>query len=387
MDTRYDSFWSYAHDDDTRSYGRVLKLAEAISNEFALTTGSELDLFVDRKSLRWGEAWRSRIDDAVGEAPFFIAIITPSYLKSIECRKELIAFSGHAKSRGIDRLFLPILYINVPELSEDSPDEVLALIARTQFLDWRQLRNKKLDSEEHLEAVHDLAEELSSRRREVSAVTLKSEGRSTRDELDELRQTMTAIESKLPAWMEAVDFDKVAGAQWGAALEVRMERVGRLRSQRAPRSAVLSTFIQLGRELLPIARDRLDKAQAYAKLTIELDPLVNRALRLVAAHPEQEGLLFNLRDGINEAWINIDPNHVDHVRGIFSLPRNMPENKHLADTESLLQTSYTHVTEGNRIVIAWRNSVRELDGLPPEYVDDDDYFVGAGSLGESSERS
>lgn len=77
MDANYDSFWSYAHDDDSRSYGRVLKLAEAISNEFALTTGDELNMFLDRKSIRWGDAWRSRIDDAVGEAPFFIALITP----------------------------------------------------------------------------------------------------------------------------------------------------------------------------------------------------------------------------------------------------------------------------------------------------------------------
>lgn len=372
MDTNYDSFWSYAHDDDTRSYGRVLKLSEAITNEFALTTGNELNMFVDRKSLRWGETWRSRIDDAVGEAPFFIAVITPSYLKSAECRRELITFSGHAKSRGIDRLLLPILYINVPDLSEDSPDEVLALIARTQYLDWRQLRNKKLDSEEHLEAVHALAEELEQRRREVSEVALREEGRSSSDEVKELRATIDAIEERLPAWMEAVDFDKVAGAQWQAARDVRLERVHRLRDQGAPQSAVLTNLIQLGKELLPIASDRLDKAQMYAKVTIELDPLVSRAIRLIAAHPEENGLLFNLRDGVNEAWLNIDPDTQD-PRGNFSLPRNLPSNKHLADTEALLASSYTHVTEGNRLVIDWRNAIRELDGLPPEFVDDDDY--------------
>lgn len=375
MDATYDSFWSYAHDDDSRSYGRVSKLAEAITNEFALTTGDELNLFLDRKSIRWGDAWRSRIDDAVGEAPFFMPVITPSYLKSLECRKELIAFSGHAKSRGIDRLLLPILYIDVPDLSEDSPDEVLALIARTQYLDWRKLRNKKLDSEEHLEAVHAVAEELASRRLEVSEVALRTESRSAADELDELAQTVTAIEEKLPAWMEAVDFDKIAGAQWSAALDVRLDRIDRLHSQRAPQSAVISTFIQLGKELLPIASDRLDKAQTYAKITIELDPLVDRAIRLVSLHPEQNSLLFSLRDGVNEAWINIDPNHTERMANHgFGLPSGIPENKHLIETGVLMNASYTHVMEGNRIVIGWRNALRELDGLPPEYIDPEHYL-------------
>lgn len=378
MDTTYDSFWSYAHDDDSRSFGRVLKLAKAITDEFALTTGDELGLFVDRTSIRWGEAWRSRIDDAVGEAPFFVPIITPSYLKSIECRRELIAFSGHAKSRGIDKLLMPILYIDVPDLSENSPDEVVALIARTQYLDWRHLRNKKLDSEEHLEAVHGVAEELARRRNEVAEVSLRVESRSASDELEELRKTLAAVEEKLPDWMEAVDFDKIAGAQWAAALDLRLERVSRLNSQRAPQSAILSTFAQLGKELLPIASDRLDKAQTYAKVTIELDPLVNRAIRLAASFPEHRGLLFSLRDGVEEAWINIDPHHSAKVHdNSFTLPASLPNTKHLMDTESLLSLSYTHVSEGNRLVIGWRNALRELDGLPPEHITDPEYVTEA----------
>lgn len=287
----------------------------------------------------------------------------------------MIAFSGHAKSRGIDRLLLPILYINVPDLDEDSPDEVLALIARTQYLDWRQLRNKKLDSEEHLEAVHAIAEELQGRRREVSEATLLSESRSASDEIEELRLTMSTIEERLPAWMEAVDFDKVAGAQWRASLNVRLDRIQRLVDQRAPESAVFSTYIQLGKELLPIAADRLVKAQTYAKVTIELDPLVNRAVRLMSAHPEERDSLFNLIDGVNEAWLNIDPNNEDNELGNFSLPSWIPRNKHIVETNALLDASYTHVIEGNRLVIGWRNALRELDGLPPQYVDDEDYFV------------
>lgn len=374
MDLTYDSFWSYAHDDDSRSYGRVSKLAGAITDEFALTTGTELELFLDRKSIRWGDAWRSRIDEAVGEAPFFLAVITPSYLKSIECRRELIAFSRSAKSRGLDRLLLPILYIDVPGLEEDSSDEVKALVARTQYLDWRHLRSKKLDSEEHLEAVHALATELAQRREEMATVTLRTESRTSEDEIAELQATLEAIAEKLPAWMEAVEFDSVAGGQWQAALKARMARMSRLREQGAPRGAILSTSIQLGKELLPIAANRLEKAQTYAKVTIELDPLVDRAIRLVELHPDRSDLLFDLKDGVNEAWINIQREYDDSDRG-YLVPANLPPNQHLVDSDALLDASYIHVVEGNRIVIGWRNALRQLEGLPPELTDDPDYIT------------
>jgi hypothetical protein len=360
------AFWSYAHDDDDRSFGRVLKLADALRNEYALSSGEELDLFVDREGIRWGDAWRTRIDEAVGEVPFFIAVITPTYLKSVECRRELIAFSGRAKSRGLDPLLLPILYTTVPELSPDSSDEVVGLIARTQYADWRKLRNKKLDSEEHMNAVQLLAENLIARRQEVAAIALTTENQSRADSSDELERAVQEIELKLRPWMESVEFDQIASAQWNAARNVRLDRVDRLTAQGAPQDAVYSTLIQLGRELLPIASDRLDKAQSYAKHSIELDPLVDRAIRLVSVHPEKSDLLHSLRDGVSEAWLNMLPARVEGALA-FGLPRDIIKfNKHLELAAELLDASFTHVAEANKLVENWRNGLRALDGLAPE---------------------
>lgn len=361
MEPVHDAFLSYAHADNERSYGRVLQLAEAIKNEYALASGDELELFVDRKSLRWGELWREQIDSAIGVAPLFVAIITPMFLKSPECRRELIEFTSMAKSRGMDRLFLPILYIDVRELSEESDDEVIALIARTQFLDWRQLRNKKLDSEDYLHAVHELATDLIARRNETSAITRTSESRSPEESTEELETTVTAIDAKLQDWMESVDFDKIAGAQWTAALDVRLARLRRLRDSRAAQSAQLATLIQLGNELLPIAGDRVTKAQNYGRLTIELDPLVAKALRLVRLHPDKAALLNSLRDGINEAYLNIEPEA--SAAGGYSIPSSIIKfNKSLERADEFLQMSMIYVAEGNNLVLRWREALHELDG-------------------------
>lgn len=360
METAHDAFLSYAHADNERSYGRVLQLADAIKDEYALASGDELELFVDRKSLRWGELWREQIDSALGVAPLFVAIITPMFLKSPECRRELIEFTSMVTSRGMERLFLPILYIDVPGLSEDSDDEVVALIARTQFLDWRKLRNKKLDSEDHLQAVHELATDLIARRSETSAITRTSESRSPEESTGELEATIVAIDAKLQDWMESVDFDKMAGAQWTAARDVRIARLQRLRANRAPQSAQLATLFQLGNELLPIAEDRVTKAQNYGRLTIELDPLVTRALRLVRLHPEKAASLNSLRDGINEAYLNIEPSESDF--GGYRLPHDIIKfNKSLERANELLEMSMIYVEEGNNLVLRWREALQELD--------------------------
>lgn len=360
--TTHDGFWSYAHADNDRSYGRVLELAKAIGDEFALVTGEELELFIDRKDLRWGDVWRSRIEEAIGDVPFFIALVTPMYLKSDECRKELIAFSGLAKSRGLDRLFLPILYIDVPGLSEDSDDEVLALIARTQFIDWRPLRNKKISSEEHLDAVHKLADELVARRAEMAAVSRSVELKSDSELEAELQSTIDQINAKLPDWMESVEFDQVAGAQWAAARDARLARVRRLIDSNQSQGAVLSTLLKLGSELIPIAEDRVAKAQSYAKLTIELDPLVSRAIRLLILNRPSMHLLNPLRDGINEAYLNIeDPENEQN----YGLPQRFVQfNKNLELAHELMVQSATHVQDGNELVLRWREALKELDGDP-----------------------
>jgi hypothetical protein len=361
----YDAFWSYTHEDNDRSGGRVLALASALKDEFAISTGDELGLFIDRKSLAWGDAWRDRVNEAIGEVPFFIPIITPKFVKSEECRKEFITFSGLAKGRGLDKLLLPILFIPVTEISEDSDDELMALIARTQFVDWTKLRLLAPDDPHVLKATNELALRIRELQSDVGAVTLREETKTPAETDVDLEETIAAIAVRLMPWMESVDFDKVAGATWRATRDTRLARVDRLVESGAVRSAIFSTFVQLGRDLLPIAEDRLDKAKNYSRLTIELDPLVNAAIRLVSLHREESTVLDTLRDGVNEAYLNIEPFDKDRNGYGYAIPPNIVgSNKHLSEADRLLKASGAFVREGNSLVMAWREKLIELDGPP-----------------------
>lgn len=356
---RPEAFWSYVHADNDRQHGRVLALAEALTDEFSVSTGDDLELFTDRGSLKWGDVWRDRIDSALGQAPFFIAIVTPKFVRSEECRRELLAFNGATSDGARNKLLLPILYIPVEGLKEDSDDEVLALIARTQYFDFTKLRLKSPADPDVLQAVNDLALRLRDLRDEVAGAKSAEEAKTEDETHDDLQATLEYIAQRLEPWMEAVEFDKVSGSQFRSFRDERMARANRLASTRGQQGAIRSVFQKLGQELLPIAEGRLEKAKTYARLTIELDPFVTSAIRQVKERPIFAPLLDDLRDGVEEAYLNMEPE--DPMLDGYALPEHILKySQRLADTNRVLNDSFIYVTDGNEIVLQWRDRLSEV---------------------------
>jgi hypothetical protein len=153
-------FWSYAHPDDSAEHGRIIGVAHRLREEVRLLTGQELQLFLDRDDLAWGDRWRESIDEALAGITFFIPIVTPRYFQSEECRRELLTFARRARSAGVGELLLPILYVDVPGLDTAADDEAFAAVASVQWEDWRELRLEDPDSPAHRQGVHRLARRL-----------------------------------------------------------------------------------------------------------------------------------------------------------------------------------------------------------------------------------
>jgi hypothetical protein len=102
-------FWSYVHADDDTDGGRISRLAKDVVAGFDMLTGESIDLFLDRDQISWGEDWRNKIDESLSSIAFFIPVLTPRYLMSSECRRELQFFAQRAKRLGIEELVLPLL--------------------------------------------------------------------------------------------------------------------------------------------------------------------------------------------------------------------------------------------------------------------------------------
>ncbi len=151
-------FWSYVHVDDEADGGRICQLTRDVKKQYEMLTGEEIELFVDRDNIRWGEAWRNEIDSRLSSVAFFIPIITPRFFQSPECRCELQTFAHKAENLGIKDLVLPLLYVNFPEFrEEETGDELIQLIKSFQWKDWAELRFSELESKGYRKGVAQLA--------------------------------------------------------------------------------------------------------------------------------------------------------------------------------------------------------------------------------------
>lgn len=203
-------FVSYVHKDDNDAKGRVLNLIREIEAEFSLLTGEDLEIFVDRSSIRWGDRWRDKIDNALQDTTFFIPIITPRFFKSQECRNEFLKFAALARSLDAVELILPILFVNVDGLDEESDDEAVALVAQTQYVDWRELRLSDENSAEYRQEVNACAKRLAAVSAAYAAreTVLPAVISGDDDDWDETQpgivDLVAAVEQKMPRWNESI---------------------------------------------------------------------------------------------------------------------------------------------------------------------------------------
>lgn len=142
------AFTSYSHEDNEHNNDFARELAIRLKREVRSKTGRlAFEVFIDKKDLRWGQAWRARIDAGIADSTFLVAIVSPLFLESEECRREVLRFAELEEARGRDDLILPVYYIDDPRMNRRKPpevpteaEEVARLLSSRQFIDWRPLR-------------------------------------------------------------------------------------------------------------------------------------------------------------------------------------------------------------------------------------------------------
>src|SRR4051794_38111255 len=80
---RYDLFMSYAR----KELPWVEVFKECLTNEFESKTAKRLCIWIDTK-LQPGDVWRAKTDDAIRNAAAFLAVDSPLYRRSPECKQE-----------------------------------------------------------------------------------------------------------------------------------------------------------------------------------------------------------------------------------------------------------------------------------------------------------
>lgn len=159
-------FWSYARQDDAASDGKLSQLRGQLARELQQVYGRDpITLWQDVAAIPPGTEWEKAIDDAIAQSTYLIPIITPAFVESQFCCREVEKFlareaeinAAHPELKGQRRIF-PIFYIDVEENDPFDPDTVARLM-KLQFVDLRQLR-KDDDPQQIRKAILRLAGEI-----------------------------------------------------------------------------------------------------------------------------------------------------------------------------------------------------------------------------------
>lgn len=173
--TESQGFWSYVHSDDEAEGGRIVQLVHDIVAQYEMLTNETIELFLDRDDIAWGQEWKARIEGSLASVAFFIPVLTPRYFASVICRGELNTFARRATDLGVGELLLPILYSDFPGLNDETPsDELVALIKKFQWVDWREIKWAARESPEYRRAVAQLAQRLAEANRNAQRIAEES---------------------------------------------------------------------------------------------------------------------------------------------------------------------------------------------------------------------
>ena len=151
-------FWSYTKLDDAASGGKLTALRQLLADNLQTVLGrTEVRIFQDKTTIPMGSGWEAEIRQALEGANFFIPVITPGFLQSEWCCREVNWFREREQALGRADLIFPLLYVDVADLRPDEcyDPEVRTFLLSRHAVDFRPLR---LEDPNSREVVHRLAE-------------------------------------------------------------------------------------------------------------------------------------------------------------------------------------------------------------------------------------
>lgn len=238
-------FWSYARQDDEKSDGRLSRLRFQLANELQLIYGKQtITIFQDLAAIAPGAEWEKAIDDAINQATFFIPILTPAFVESEWCCREVSKFlmreaainTAHPELEGRRRIF-PIRYIDSRNAEMFDP-AVFEALGRVQETDFQPLRRESDQSPLVRDKLVTLADALAALlqvrvQRPPTASELAEEGRR-RAAAEE--QQRIAEADRLAEIQRKLD-EAAAEATANAAAQAEADRFAQAAKEQADREA------------------------------------------------------------------------------------------------------------------------------------------------------
>jgi hypothetical protein len=136
---KYMAFLSYNHEDNETDKGWIREAGLQLGLEVGALDGVEFPIFIDVYDKIAGK-WKHNHDEYLDSVPFLIPFVTPRFLKSKACRREVDRFNRR-RPKGI---ILPVFYIECPDDAPGPPGRVLGLLRPWEGAKWERRRDTGL---------------------------------------------------------------------------------------------------------------------------------------------------------------------------------------------------------------------------------------------------
>lgn len=367
------AFWSYVHKDNAGDSGRIVALAHDLRERYRIQTGEELELFLDRADVAWGDAWKRRIDTAIAGTTFFIPVLTPSYFKSQACREEILTFARTAERLGLGELVMSVYWVDVPELEgdpEESSDEVVRIVAKYKWEDLREESLEDRDSALYRKAVAKLAVELSKRAASAQLVEDVPEAdgsiAGSEDGDPEAESAEVGILEKLVQGEDAQEraialLKEVTRSMQD--LNERVEGTGAEIEAAAARGqgvkAALAVTNRLAHDIAKPADELSENGQAYRQVLGEIDPAVQLRLDSIeeSGMGDEDAQWFKELDELLGVSSEMEVILKELLEGVQTASKFSRSLKAPLDH---VRTGVLSVIDGNVLIKVWARRAEEL---------------------------
>ena len=133
-------YLSYAYPDNADGF--VNRLRDRLAQELQVQTGEPVDVVWNLDRMRPGSQWSKEAETLVERATFLVPVVSPSYFKSDECRKDFEVFVER-EQRTNRPLILPVYFVTTAEFENGvaySQIPWVQTLKRRNILDLRAQR-------------------------------------------------------------------------------------------------------------------------------------------------------------------------------------------------------------------------------------------------------
>jgi TIR domain-containing protein len=273
-------FLSYAQADD-EMLGFINPFTTSLRHMALADQGRNLDIFIDRESVNWGENWQAAIQTGIDGAMIFMPVVTRQYFDRAACREELLTFYNEAKSLGVTSLLLPVVLLGHSYISENSEDIAVRIISERQYRDLKEAWVAGPQSVAWRSAIVQLAAELvgaATAAEHVLAAALPASGPSSRpvsafDDAPGANEVSEALEL----------FGEESPRLVKSLTDILLQLTGVISSagqfEEKPPGEVRQALLELASQLQPIGVDFQEAGRELESVTMKTDEVMRGYIR------------------------------------------------------------------------------------------------------------